>query len=61
MSKPSDIETKKKCVAIMEKLGSKEFCREILTLLDKEIRAEMQKIERNPYLECALDLMKDWK
>jgi hypothetical protein len=59
--KPSDYETKKRCVDVMTKIGTKNYCREILSTLSEEIVKESKKFGPNPYMEKLVDFMSDWK
>jgi len=55
-----DVEVKKYCIQLLEKLGSFTYTREILDSLDKEARAEVEKLGPNPHMEALLDELLSW-
>jgi geranylgeranyl diphosphate synthase, type III len=59
--KPESLEEKKHCVSIMEKIGTKDYCKSILEEFDKELRRECERLTWNPVIEKFLDGMTDWK
>ncbi|TMW46775.1 hypothetical protein DOY81_008144 [Sarcophaga bullata] len=56
-----DIEVKKYCIRLLEKLGSFKYTREVLEKLDNEARAEVNRLGGNPYMEILLDKLLSWK
>ncbi|XP_067648305.1 terpene synthase isoform X2 [Eurosta solidaginis] len=56
-----DIEVKKYCINLLEKLGSFQYTREVLESLDKEARAEVARLGGNPYMDVLLDKLLSWK
>jgi hypothetical protein len=56
-----DVELKKYCVKLLEKLGSLRYTRQTLEELDDELRAEVAKLGGNPMLEDLLDKMLECK
>ena len=57
----SDVELKKYCVTLLEKVGTLSYTRRTLEELDAELRAEITKLGGNRMLEDILDEMLDWK
>ncbi|XP_004524463.1 geranylgeranyl pyrophosphate synthase isoform X2 [Ceratitis capitata] len=56
-----DIEVKKYCIGLLEKLGSFQYTREVLESLDKEARAEVERLGGNPYMDLLLNKLLSWK
>ncbi|XP_028896499.1 terpene synthase isoform X2 [Zeugodacus cucurbitae] len=56
-----DIEVKKYCIGLLEKLGSFQYTREVLESLDKEARAEVARLGSNPYMDMLLNKLLSWK
>ncbi|XP_026479973.1 geranylgeranyl pyrophosphate synthase-like [Ctenocephalides felis] len=56
-----DIEVKRYCISLLEKLGSFEYTRQTLDLLDKQARAEVKRLGGNPLMEAVLDDLLNWK
>lgn len=55
-----DIEVKKYCINLLEKLGSFKYTRDILESLDKEARAEVAALGDNPFMENLLNELLSW-
>ncbi|XP_037939699.1 geranylgeranyl pyrophosphate synthase isoform X2 [Teleopsis dalmanni] len=56
-----DVEVKKYCISLLEKLGSFKYTREVLASLDKEAKAEVARLGENPYMEVLLDKLNSWR
>ena len=56
-----DVEVKKYCVSILEKLGSFQYTRETLEALDKEARNEVELLGPNPIMNQLLDELLSWR
>lgn len=56
-----DVEVKKYCVSLLEKLGSFKYTRETLEALDKEARKEVELLGPNPIMNNLLDELLSWK
>lgn len=56
-----DVEVKKYCVSLLEKLGSFKYTRETLDALDKEARNEVELLGPNPIMNTLLDELLSWK
>lgn len=56
-----DVEVKKYCVSLLEKLGSFKYTRETLEALDKEARNEVELLGPNPIMNTLLDELLSWK
>lgn len=56
-----DVEVKKYCVTLLEKLGSFQYTRETLEALDKEARNEVEMLGPNPIMNTLLDDLLSWK
>ncbi|KAM7358911.1 geranylgeranyl pyrophosphate synthase quemao [Cochliomyia hominivorax] len=56
-----DVEVKKYCISLLEKLGSFQYTREVLESLDKEARDEVQRLGGNPYMDVLLDKLLTWR
>ena len=56
-----DVEVKKYCVSLLEKLGSFKYTRETLEALDKEARNEVEMLGPNPIMNTLLDELLSWK
>jgi geranylgeranyl diphosphate synthase, type III len=56
-----DVEVKKYCVSILEKLGSFKYTRETLEALDKEARNEVELLGPNPIMYQLLDELLSWR
>ncbi|XP_026737018.1 geranylgeranyl pyrophosphate synthase [Trichoplusia ni] len=56
-----DIEVKKYCITILERLGSFAYTRDTLQRLDEEARKEVARLGGNPHLEALLDDLLSWR
>ncbi|XP_030373421.1 geranylgeranyl pyrophosphate synthase isoform X2 [Scaptodrosophila lebanonensis] len=56
-----DIEVKKYCISLLEKLGSFQYTRKVLETLDAEARAEVARLGGNPYMDRLLNKLLSWK
>ncbi|XP_065361331.1 terpene synthase isoform X2 [Calliphora vicina] len=56
-----DVEVKKYCISLLEKLGSFQYTREVLESLDTEARAEVNRLGGNPYMDMLLDKLLSWR
>ncbi|XP_017036108.1 terpene synthase isoform X2 [Drosophila kikkawai] len=56
-----DIEVKKYCITLLEKLGSFQYTRKVLESLDAEARAEVARLGSNPYMDRLLNKLLSWK
>ncbi|XP_034122697.1 geranylgeranyl pyrophosphate synthase isoform X2 [Drosophila guanche] len=56
-----DIEVKKYCISLLEKLGSFQYTRKVLETLDAEARAEVMRLGSNPYMDRLLNKLLSWK
>lgn len=56
-----DVEVKKYCVSLLEKLGSFKYTRETLESLDKEARNEVDLLGPNPIMNTLLNELLSWK
>ncbi|KAH8378934.1 hypothetical protein KR009_002143 [Drosophila setifemur] len=56
-----DIEVKKYCISLLEKLGSFQYTRKVLETLDSEARAEVTRLGSNPYMDRLLNKLLSWK
>ncbi|XP_016955833.1 terpene synthase isoform X2 [Drosophila biarmipes] len=56
-----DIEVKKYCITLLEKLGSFQYTRKVLETLDAEARAEVTRLGSNPYMDRLLNKLLSWK
>lgn len=56
-----DVEVKKYCVSLLEKLGSFQYTRETLEALDQEARKENELLGPNPIMNQLLDELLSWK
>ncbi|XP_030572768.1 geranylgeranyl pyrophosphate synthase isoform X1 [Drosophila novamexicana] len=56
-----DIEVKKYCISLLEKLGSFQYTRKVLETLDVEARAEVARLGGNPYMDRLLNKLLSWK
>lgn len=56
-----DIEVKRYCISLLEKLGSFQYTRETLDKLDADARREIARLGGNPLLEAVLDELLNWK
>ncbi|XP_017956576.1 geranylgeranyl pyrophosphate synthase isoform X2 [Drosophila navojoa] len=56
-----DIEVKKYCISLLEKLGSFQYTRKVLESLDAEARAELTRLGGNPFLDRLLNKLLSWK
>ncbi|XP_037044778.1 geranylgeranyl pyrophosphate synthase isoform X2 [Bradysia coprophila] len=56
-----DIEVKKYCINLLDKLGSFKYTRGILDKLDQEARQEVALFGPNPFMEGLLDELLSWK
>lgn len=55
-----DVEVKKYCIQLLEKLGSFKYTREILLSLDKQAREEVAKLGPNTYMDNLLNDLLTW-
>uniref|UniRef100_A0A1B0AY66 Geranylgeranyl pyrophosphate synthase n=4 Tax=Glossina TaxID=7393 RepID=A0A1B0AY66_9MUSC len=56
-----NVEVKKYCISLLEKLGSFQYTRNVLESLDREARAEVTRLGGNQYMDILLDKMLLWK
>ncbi|CAO1304618.1 unnamed protein product [Diamesa hyperborea] len=56
-----DVEVKRYCISLLEKLGSFKYTRETLETLDKEARAEVASLGPNPIMMNLLEELMNWK
>ncbi|KMY98069.1 geranylgeranyl pyrophosphate synthase [Drosophila sechellia] len=56
-----DIEVKKYCITLLEKLGSFQYTRKVLETLDAEARSEVARLGSNPYMDRLLNKLLSWK
>ncbi|KAL0832547.1 hypothetical protein ABMA28_000755 [Loxostege sticticalis] len=56
-----DVEVKRYCISLLERLGSFAYTRDTLTQLDAQARAEVAALGGNPYLEALLDDLLSWR
>ncbi|XP_013110631.1 terpene synthase isoform X1 [Stomoxys calcitrans] len=56
-----DVEVKKYCITLLEKLGSFRYTRNVLESLDEEARAEVKRLGGNPHMDILLDKLLSWK
>lgn len=56
-----DVEVKRYCVSLLEKLGSFKYTAEVLEMLDTEARAEIERLGENPIMQSLLDDLLSWK
>lgn len=56
-----DIEVKKYCINLLEKLGSFKYTRDILDSLDRQAREEVSALGPNPFMENLLNELLSWK
>ncbi|KRG05867.1 geranylgeranyl pyrophosphate synthase isoform X2 [Drosophila mojavensis] len=56
-----DIEVKKYCISLLEKLGSFQYTRKVLESLDAEARAELARLGGNPFLDRLLNKLLSWQ
>ncbi|CAL7939532.1 unnamed protein product [Xylocopa violacea] len=59
--KSTDIELKRHCVNLLNKVGSYEYTRNVLEELDKEARNEVERLGGNPLFHKVLDSLLNWK
>jgi hypothetical protein len=59
--RPTDIETKRRCIQIMKDIGTKEHCLKVLHEILKELSEESAKLGPNPFMEFALDYLRNKK
>ncbi|XP_075161137.1 geranylgeranyl pyrophosphate synthase quemao isoform X2 [Haematobia irritans] len=57
----NDVEVKKYCITLLEKLGSFRYTRNVLESLDEEARAELKRLGGNPHMEMLLNKLLSWK
>lgn len=55
-----DVEVKRYCIQLLEKLGSFKYTRETLSALDKEARLEVVKLGPNTFMENLLNDLFTW-
>lgn len=56
-----DVEVKKYCINLLEKLGSFEYTRNILDKIDRQAREEVARHGSNPIMESLLNDLLSWK
>jgi len=56
-----DVEVKRYCVSLLEKLGSFKYTRETLEALDNEARNEVAQLGPNPIMANLLDELLNWR
>ncbi|XP_052893352.1 terpene synthase isoform X1 [Anopheles moucheti] len=56
-----DVEVKRYCISLLEKLGSFQYTRDVLDALDKEARKEVKSLGPNPIMEALLNDLLSWK
>ncbi|XP_041774726.1 geranylgeranyl pyrophosphate synthase [Anopheles merus] len=56
-----DVEVKRYCITLLEKLGSFQYTRDVLESLDKEARKEVESLGPNPIMEALLNDLLSWK
>ncbi|XP_023173219.1 geranylgeranyl pyrophosphate synthase isoform X2 [Drosophila hydei] len=56
-----DIEVKKYCISLLEKLGSFQYTRKVLETLDAEARAELARLGGNPFMDRLLNKLLSWQ
>ncbi|XP_068631504.1 terpene synthase isoform X2 [Battus philenor] len=56
-----DVEVKRYCVSLLERLGSFKYTRDALEALDADARAEVAHLGGNPLLEALLDELLSWR
>lgn len=56
-----DVEVKRYCIGLLEKLGSFKYTQEVLDELDKQARKEVQLLGPNPIMENLLNDLLSWK
>lgn len=56
-----DVEVKRYCISLLEKLGSFKYTRETLEELDQVARQEAEKLGPNPIMESLLNDLLTWK
>ncbi|XP_055307370.1 terpene synthase isoform X2 [Sitodiplosis mosellana] len=55
-----DVEVKKYCIHLMEKMGSFEYCKKTLQMLNEQARAEVANLGPNKYMDTLLDELCTW-
>lgn len=55
-----DVEVKRYFITLLDKYGSFTYTRETLLQLDRDARAEIQKLGGNPHMEAILDDLLNW-
>ncbi|XP_052749310.1 terpene synthase isoform X1 [Galleria mellonella] len=56
-----DVEVKRYCISLLERLGSFRYTRDTLIKLDAEARAEIASLGGNPQLDALLDELLSWR
>ncbi|XP_060801856.1 terpene synthase [Amyelois transitella] len=56
-----DVEVKRYCISLLERLGSFQYTRDTLIQLDAEARAEIASLGGNPHLDTLLDELLSWR
>nr|AGW99945.1 geranylgeranyl diphosphate synthase [Choristoneura fumiferana] len=56
-----DVEVKRYCISLLERIGSFQYTRDALTRLDADARDEVARLGGNPYLENLLDELLTWR
>ncbi|XP_072940140.1 terpene synthase-like [Epargyreus clarus] len=56
-----DVEVKRYCISLLERLGSFRYTRDTLHALDREARDEVARLGGNPHLEALLDDLLSWR
>jgi len=55
-----DIEVKKFCISLIDAAGSFQYTKNVLSDLDRDIRAEIDRLGDNPILSRVMDELKTW-
>lgn len=55
-----NVDVKRYCVTLLEKFGSFEYTRTVLSELNQKARAEVERLGGNPFLICVLDELLTW-
>ncbi|XP_049869792.1 terpene synthase isoform X2 [Pectinophora gossypiella] len=56
-----DVEVKRYCISLLERLGSFRYTRDTLHSLDQEARAEVARLGGNPHFAALLDELLSWR
>lgn len=55
------VEVKRYCVTLLDKFGSFEYTRKVLSDLNEQAREEIERLGGNPHLVSVLDELLSWK